>query len=423
MEVKSQPCKFGSQCARPDCWFSHDAKPEPVSCKFGAQCTRANCWFAHSGLSMPADKHCKAMPPCKDGLQCTRSDCWFQHPEGWDAKAAKATPCLHGARCTRVDCWFQHPADRLDPRSEEVQRERYARSVFVGRLAVAGKSGAKETKDEDLTKYFEQFGGIVVGSVTRANNSRDGKSRGFGLVEFRTKEAAEAALKKGHPTWDVQVRRFQPAGGTFIAVDRSHRVTVESQIMRLKPHDIRFSHHHISFCFSDGKSVDDTIEKCLAGTSHFEDAPAPHVVKNPDDGLYYSLSNRRLFVARVLSSKGFRFGPGKDQEGIEVKLFPFNDRHVQAQWQQSFRSDCQGRFVVPSLQCGSCKTDHMSSFMDAHVLPGSVTQLRAALSRRPRKRPVQGSGRFTGIGIDDSGSDSETFSAFLAYRDCSESED
>ena len=230
MEVRSQPCKFGSQCMRPDCWFSHDAKPEPVSCKFGEQCTRANCWFDHPGRSMPAEKACKQMPPCKDGLQCTRSDCWFQHPEGWDAKA---TPCLHGARCTRVDCWFNHPADRPDPRSEEVQRERYARSVFVGRLAVATKSGAKETKDEDLTKYFEQFGEIVVGSVTRANNSRDGKSRGFGLVEFRTKEAAEAALKKGHPTWAVQVRRYQPAGGTFIAVDRSHRVTVESQIMHM----------------------------------------------------------------------------------------------------------------------------------------------------------------------------------------------
>ena len=109
-------------------------------------------------------------------------------------------------------------------------------------------------------------------------------------------------------------------------------------------------------------------------------------MKNPDDGLYYSLSNRRLFVARVLSSKGFRFGPGKDREDIEVKVFPFHDPNVQAQWQKSFRSDCQGRFVVPSFQCGSCKKDHMSRFMDEHVRPGSVIQLRAALSRRPRKQ-------------------------------------
>ena len=266
-----------------------------------------------------------------------------------------------------------------NPKSEAVQRERYSRTIFVGRLSVRDP----ETTDEDLNNY-QQFGEIAVGSVMRTNNSRDGKSRGFGLVEFRNKGSAEAAIASGHPAWHVQERKYQPSVGTFLAAhDRTQRVSITPEVICLKPHDIRFSHDRISFCFKDRKLVDETIEKCLSGASSFEDAPFLQVVQNPSDGLYYSLSNRRLFVARVLSSRGVRFA--KDGQ-IAVKLFPFKDRHVQAQWRKSFRSDCQGRFVVPAGQCGACKRDHMSRFMNEHVAAPWLDALRTALSARCRAR-------------------------------------
>ena len=184
-------------------------------CRFGASCTRANCWFAHPNAPQTV---------CREGAECTRADCWFRHPEGW---VATPTPCRHGASCTWAKCWFAHPAERPDPNSESVQRERYCRSIFVGRLSV----DRAETKDEDLKDYFERFGEIVVCSVARANNSKAGKSRGFGWVEFRDKQSADAAIEKGHPVWQVQQRTYQPSGGTFLAAhDRTQRVSIKQHV-------------------------------------------------------------------------------------------------------------------------------------------------------------------------------------------------
>jgi len=284
-----------------------------------------------------------------------------------------------------VDCWFAHPPDRPDPNSEDSTRERYSRSLFIGRLSVGPGT---ETDDADLQAYFSQFGEIVVCSVARINKDKSGKSRGFGLVEYAKLSSVDRAFLAGHPSWSVQRRKVQHAGGTFLSsTDRRHRIAIDSTEMALHPEDIRFTHGRISFCFKDGKLVDDTIEKCMSGAARFEDLPPLRVVRNPQDGYYYSLSNRRLFVARVLSRKGFRFGLHKDSECIQVRAFPFSNEHVQAQWMISCRTlSHSGRFVVPSWRCGTCKGRHESKYINQHTPPHSLRELESAMREESERR-------------------------------------
>jgi hypothetical protein len=52
--VKS--CRYGNECRRPDCWFSHSVPPTNQvggtgfgECRFGSNCNRAGCWYDHPG--------------------------------------------------------------------------------------------------------------------------------------------------------------------------------------------------------------------------------------------------------------------------------------------------------------------------------------------------------------------------------------
>lgn len=56
-------CQMGQTCRDWDCPFSH-----PPRCFFGPRCWfEPNCWFDHThGL-------------CRFGVNCTREDCWFSH--------------------------------------------------------------------------------------------------------------------------------------------------------------------------------------------------------------------------------------------------------------------------------------------------------------------------------------------------------
>ena len=48
-----------------------------TACRYGSQCTRTNCYYSHPGRA-PS----KPLQLCRYGPRCTRSDCWYGHPQG-----------------------------------------------------------------------------------------------------------------------------------------------------------------------------------------------------------------------------------------------------------------------------------------------------------------------------------------------------
>eukprot|EP00930_Biecheleria_cincta_P058604 TRINITY_DN44413_c0_g1_i1.p1 TRINITY_DN44413_c0_g1~~TRINITY_DN44413_c0_g1_i1.p1 ORF type:complete len:607 (-),score=94.57 TRINITY_DN44413_c0_g1_i1:283-2103(-) len=61
---RSEPCAFGFNCKRPDCWYAHPAgreignSTEAVYCRFGVRCTRPNCFYTHpEGRECEPDKY------------------------------------------------------------------------------------------------------------------------------------------------------------------------------------------------------------------------------------------------------------------------------------------------------------------------------------------------------------------------------
>ena len=69
-------------------------------------------------------------------------------------------------------------------------------TIFVGRLDYS-------TTEERLGRVFEVFG--QVQSVRVVRDTKTGKSRGYGFVEFRDERAAEEAIWRGDKRIDGQL--------------------------------------------------------------------------------------------------------------------------------------------------------------------------------------------------------------------------
>ncbi len=70
----------------------------------------------------------------------------------------------------------------------------------------------------------------------------------------------------------------------------------------LHPFDIRFTHDSVSAAFRTGVPLDDEIEQVLGGRLGPKAFPPLEITLL--DGHFYSISNRRLFLFRVLASFG-----------------------------------------------------------------------------------------------------------------------
>ena len=113
--------------------------------------------------------------------------------------------------------------------------------------------------------------------------------------------------------------------------------------------EIRFTHAVVSSAFRSGDALDDIIKAGLNDPSVMDPFPPMELVRT-DSGKVYSLSNRRLFVFRVLANAGLV---------KTVRAVIYAERHPRVQqlrydtwlcrqatkWERSFSTRCDGEFV------------------------------------------------------------------------------
>lgn len=154
----------------------------------------------------------------------------------------------------------------------------------------------------------------------------------------------------------AQQQGIEFGGGSLAARPRSASAPAThpgSNEHREDPLNIRFTHDEIADRFQPvgnepAQTLDSVIDAIQRGDASFDDFP-PLIVVNYQDTLY-SLSNRRLFVARVLAMQGAISAVRVRLERMESDLVQqqsFDDRlrRQSSWWERAFSTRNEGRMV------------------------------------------------------------------------------
>jgi hypothetical protein len=97
-------------------------------------------------------------------------------------------------------------------------------------------------------------------------------------------------------------------------------------LIEIDPSQVRFTHARIRPFFTGcGRRVEDTLADIIEGRTLLDDLPRITVIAN--DGYYFSLNNRRLYVLKELHSRGLLPG-GKILVRVKDALTREKERYI-----------------------------------------------------------------------------------------------
>ena len=87
-------------------------------------------------------------------------------------------------------------------------------------------------------------------------------------------------------------------------INRAQLIVEYMEVIDIDPNVVRFTHARVRPYFSGcGKKIEDSISELKSGTIALDDIPLITVIEN--DGHYFSLNNRRLYMFKFLNREGF----------------------------------------------------------------------------------------------------------------------
>ena len=155
-----------------------------------------------------------------------------------------------------------------------------------------------------------------------------------------------SSLPPEDPCKDPQ-GRCQP-GQERLSERSTHEPRPYTIKLNVDPRRVRFTHDSINHKFQNGKSLDETIFNILYRNLKVKKFPPIELVQH--EGVLYSLSNRRLFVFRVVAnqSPGFRCAAclySFDHYRVQKLAFDKRTHTIASKWDRSFSTTCGGLWV------------------------------------------------------------------------------
>lgn len=118
-----------------------------------------------------------------------------------------------------------------------------------------------------------------------------------------------------------------------------------NSLVEIDPSLIYFQHSKIKPVFSDNRKVDNTIKEIKENLSIIENIPVIHVYID-NEGNYFSLNNRRLYVYKILKEEGFI-------DYIKVRLEQLPKHLVDRYNTKNCSLSCKFMYIIKDKNCSN----------------------------------------------------------------------